>query len=148
MSKICPHCHREIDYLRYSEAATVYGEYDLETEDYNTEETDTHGNTMYFCPRCDEEIEDRYALEDTEEENNPTTSPIPAEELPVPPAIKPEWNGEYSGFHNSHDTPKQSFILICPFCSNKNEIIEDEEINCYHCHQKLNKSNAKKVIPI
>lgn len=180
----CPHCEAEINHLLCQEDATIYGTFDIETQDYEQEDTDAEGGLRYKCPECHEGINSIDDLIDTEEEerqrerlrerqrerNRPTPSfaigpdrsrtiqnlelSIPytesesTEELPVPPAIEQSWRGEYSGFNNSHNRQKQLFVLVCPNCKNKNETLDNEEIECYNCHKKLNQANAQKVIPI
>ena len=174
----CPHCNEEIEHLNYYENATIYGSYDIETEDYEQEETEPAGGARFECPGCNEKINSIDDLIDTEEEErlrerqrernrpaldfniNPERSrPIPTldlspldteeeRELPVPPAIDQNWRGEYSGYHNSHDRQKQSAILTCPNCGSKNEAIENETIECYKCGKEVNLLNAKKTIPV
>jgi predicted RNA-binding Zn-ribbon protein involved in translation (DUF1610 family)/DNA-directed RNA polymerase subunit RPC12/RpoP len=170
----CPHCGEEIDCLKYCEDATIYGSYDIETEDYEQEETEGDGGVRFRCPECDESIGSTDDLINTEEEERrrqtlasranmgqetaPTLDihafdPRPnineeEKELPVPPAIDQNWRGEYSGYHNSHDRQKESAILTCSECGSKNEAIENETVECYICGKKLNQTNAKKIIQV
>ena len=167
----CPLCSEEIDHLLYKEDATVYGTYDIETEDYEREDVDTDGGLRFTCPECDGDIDSIDDLIDTEarererenqeeRQNNGwipailanESRPSPAEEerreLPIPPAIDQNWRGEYSGYHNSHDRQKQSAILICPHCGSKNEAIENETIECYKCGKDLNLQTAKEIIEV
>lgn len=155
----CPHCEEEIRYLNYQEDATNFGTYDIESEDYELDETEADGNLRYYCPKCDEEIISIGNLINTEEEspreNIDGLIPLPLDNnndeernLPIPPAITQEWNGEYSGFHNSNDTSKDSEILVCPFCNQKVEAIIDEKVECSNCNKEFNRDTAKKRIPI
>ena len=178
MAYKCPHCDEEIDCLKYCEDATIYGSYDIETEDYEQEETEAEGGVNFRCPECDENIGSTDDLINTEEERenrrrreNTTPRdrirPIPVRcestlaldldlsnnteegrELPIPEAIKQEWRGEYSGYHNSHDKQKQLYILVCSKCGSKNETLDNETVECYNCGKELNQANAKKVIAI
>lgn len=153
----CPHCEEEITELRYHEDATIYGSYDIETEDYEHEETEGNGRIKFTCPECDENINSADDLINVEEReiiaSRDNTRLILREkeerrELPVPEAIEQNWKGEYSGFHNSNDRQKQSAIIICPKCGSKNEAIENETIECYKCNKEINLLNAKKIIQI
>ena len=163
----CPHCEVEIDQLLYQEDATIYGTFDIETQDYEQNETEGEGGLRFRCPECDEIIdsvvEDLINTEEEERTNQRRRQILMSRtnvfdlglnideeerELPIPPAINQEWRGEYSGFHNSHDRQKQLYILVCSKCGSKNEALDNEEIECYHCNKKLNKVNAKKIIPI
>lgn len=158
----CPHCNEEITYLCYKEDALIYGTLAIETEDYEQDEVESIGRLILTCPECDKEINSTDDLIDTEEESidnllneeeereeSQTPNTIKEEkELPVPPAIDDEWKREYSGFNNSHYTPKLSEILICPQCGNKNEAKIDEDIECYSCNKEFNRNTAKKIIPL
>ena len=172
----CPHCEVEIDHLLYQEGATIYGTFDIETQDYEQDESEADGNTRYECPECNERINSINDLIDTTEEirererrrlttrftvDSERPRPMPAldlssfntesesaEELPVPPAIDQNWRGEYSGFNNSHNRQKQSAILTCPKCGSKNEAIENETVECYKCGKEINTSTAKKVTQV
>jgi len=170
MAYKCPHCDTEIDRMNYREDGTIYGTYDIETDDYEQEDTEAQGNLKYSCPNCDEDIDSVEDLIDTEEPEtatppgitgqfrlpllhiqvNNTLNDITEEErsLPVPPAIDSDWRGEYSGHNNAHNPPKNSAILTCPHCNNKNEAMEGENIECYNCGKEVNRSNAKKIIEI
>jgi predicted RNA-binding Zn-ribbon protein involved in translation (DUF1610 family) len=174
----CPHCNEEINHLLYYENATIIGTYDIETEDYDRDDTEADGEVRFVCPNCDERINSIDDLIDTELEErdrrrrietltrqnprsvfnldsippeariNPTTLNGPERELPVPPAIDQNWRGEYSGYYNSHDRQKRSAILTCPKCGCKNEAIENETVECYKCGKKINLQTAKKIVEI
>ena len=166
MPKKCPHCEEEIGHLNYNEDGTIHGNYDIETEDYEQEETVADGGTRFYCPECQERIDSVDDLIDIEDRIDVTpdlrfdqaipTPPIrptndneeEGRNLPVPPAIDSRWRGEYSGYHNSHDTQKNSAILTCPYCNCKNEAIESENVECYNCGKKINRSNEKKIVEI
>ena len=168
MGKLCPHCREEITSLQYLEDATIYGTFDIETEDYEQDETEADGNLRFRCPECDEAINSVEDLIDSEEdqtcrtneqiltdyrtsqENNRPDDNNGEEgrDLPVLPAIDHDWRGEYSGYHNSHDTQKPTEIIVCPKCKCKTEAIIGETVECYNCNKEFNNSNAKKIIKI
>lgn len=72
----------------------------------------------------------------------------PSNNRPIEPAIEQSWRGQYSGYHNSHDTRKQIYILTCPSCGHKTEAEEKETITCQKCNKAFNKETAKNVIEI
>lgn len=170
----CPECDCEIDHLIYSEESVTHGIYDIPSEEHETEETEPTGNGPdYCCPECNEtiEIENVIRIEDNNEDRNreehrrrilnsgiPQSNPffLPPQnennesrrDLPVPAAIDQNWRGSYSGYHNSHDTPKPTEILICPQCGCKTEATIEETIECHNCNKQFNRKTAKKIIQI
>lgn len=99
--------------------------------------------------------EERNTITTSPWNTSPTQTPRPsadednlANDRPVAPPIEQSWRGQYSGYHNSHDTQKQIYILTCPFCRHKTEAERKEMITCQKCNKTFDKETAKNAIEV
>ncbi len=135
----CPNngCHEEIESLLYSVGVTEFGNYYIEREDWDTDDTETSGEYRYECPECNNELDLSEVLTENpneEDEDEDTEHPQRAIE-------KAEQNTEVINFCNEEaftQKGRQNIDIIkCERCSHMFSV-EDRDLtnlictNCSH----------------
>lgn len=147
----CPECDAIIDYLKYAQDVTEYGDYTLPEEpnnkddayegNYDSNDSSGGDNTTYNCPECDCEIclSDLIIVDDNDEEvgNNDKTKKKNEDNTKV---IAP--SSSHAENFNPWDESAIPDHVVCKKCKRVILISEDEkddeaEISCPKCNTQI-----------
>jgi len=119
----CPNCEEPIDYVETRQDCVERGSYNIESGNFETDETTSYDNLEYFCPHCGEEIEDPNDLEKIDED---------LEEKKEEELIKIDIKNKLI---TTQINPPSLQVIICKEC---NEVVDyiwgEKEVQCPNCN--------------
>lgn len=146
----CPECGAKIKHLRYDSDRNEWGDYDIYSEDWEQNGSDTN-ETTYRCPECDNEIHNLHEIEEwTDEETKPKEKVKSTEKFEVEEdsSVRVQYNAiikmgtssEYRFFDDPVRESRDKMIdesTICPKCKNY-FITQEAIIECPNCYTEIN----------
>jgi len=155
MSKYCPHCHEEIEHLRFETEITSYGTSwgtcdidgdNSEEDDCEYNDTD-YNNTNYTCPECDAGLDIDDLLDELEGDDEDGDSNDEGEEIVCCAneiSVETLTDGgcrivKRGTFTEEANTNNASRIRtkICPSCKTLNFTENDSAIICINCNAEI-----------